>query len=130
MAQEATRNKVVVLLQGGKHSAIEIAHLCGVNKTTVYRIKERYNKWETLNHKRGAGRPDNLRKKIALSCTKYVSNDKQKLWHEIAEEICQKRGINVSTRTVYRCLKSLVHSKPYPIRLAMLTEKNRLARIE
>ncbi|KAI6652937.1 Transposable element Tc1 transposase [Oopsacas minuta] len=130
MAQEATRNKVVALLHGGKHSAIEISQLYGVNKTTVYRIKERFNREETLNHKRGAGRPDSLRNKIALSCTKYVSNDRQKPCHEIAEEICLKRGINVSTSTVYRCFKSLDYSKPYPIRVPILTEKNRLARIE
>ena len=61
---------------------------------------------------------------------KYVSHDKQRPCHEIAAQISQERGITVSTSVVYRCLKSLDYSKPYPIRVPMLSEKNRLIRLE
>ena len=92
-------------------------------------MKKRFEENGPLKHQKGAGRPSNVRNKISYSCARYVQHDKQKPVREIASEISQKRGFEVSKSNVYRCLKDMGYSKPIAKRVPMLSEK-KLFRME
>ena len=130
MAQHSKRHQIQTLLEAEKCSIAEIANQVGVARYTVYRLKNRIEQNEPLVHKKGGGRPANKCDKIKYSCAKYIQHDAQKPVREIASEIHSKSGISVSKSTVHRCLKGMGYSKPYLTKVPMLSEKNRLNRIE
>ena len=122
MTQEK-RKQITTLLNSGISCISKISKDVGVSRLTVYRVKKRFEENGPLKHQKGAGRPSNVRNKISYSCARYVQHDKQKPVREIASEISQKRGLEVSKSTVYRCLKDMGYSKPIAKRVPMLSEK-------
>ena len=130
MSREDIRKQILTLSEGEKHSVKEISSIIGVNRTTVWRVLKRHNSTGTVEHRKGAGRPAKLYQSVKYKCAKYVNTDLQKPVREISNDIEAKHGTSVSKSTVHRTLQKMKYSKPYPSLVPMLSEKNRLKRIE
>ena len=122
MEQFSYRDEIRILLQGRKHTANQIAATLGVGKATVFRVQK------TL--KEGAGRPAILRNLIKHSVAQYVRHDKKKTIRGIVTDLEDKSGTKVSKSTIGRCLQEMEYSKPWATPVPMLSEKNRLLRVE
>ena len=130
MSKEDIRKQILTLSQGKKHSFKEISSIIGVNRTTVWRVIKRHNSSGTFSHRKGGGRPAKLHLSVKYKCAKYINSEAQKPVREIAKDIEAKHGISVSKSTIHRTLQKMDYSKPFPSLVPMLSEKNRLKRIE
>ena len=126
MSELAKRKHIKVLLEGKKHTVKEISLIVGVSTRTVYNIISKLAGEITLEQKPGCSRPPKLLQKIKKYVVKSVSVNPA----TSIRILTKKCPINVSRDTVSRCLHQLDYSKPYPTKIPMLSEKNRLYRIE
>ncbi|KAI6648230.1 hypothetical protein LOD99_12039 [Oopsacas minuta] len=126
MTHYGKRKIVKTLLESGKLLPKEISVNYGISSATVYNVKRRLDEGVPLSHQKGAGRPNNLRSSIKLSilhrvrCKPYLS----------LRALASRTGNQASYQTVRRVLKDKSYNKPYPVQIPMLSEKNRMYRIE
>ena len=121
------RNHIRMLLyEGKKHSVKEISGIVGMTVRTVYNTISKLKSEMTLQHRPGAGRPAKLIKTIKKYVVKSVSVKPSTSIRTLTAHCL----VEVSRGTVARCLKQLDYSKPFPTQVPMLSEKNRLYRIE
>ena len=97
-----------------------------MSERTVYNIISKLSREISLEQKPGGGRPPKLIQKIKKFVVKSVSVNPATSIRTFTKTC----PINVSPDTVSRCLDQLNYSKPYPTNIPMLSEKNRLYRIE
>ena len=126
MSQVSKRKHVQILLEGKKHSPKEISSIVGVSVATVYNIISRIKTECSLVHRQGAGRPGKLIPKIKRFVAKVISNDPS----ISIRDLTTKCPVKVGTNTMSRCLKTLEYSKPYPKAVPLLSEKNRIYRLQ
>ena len=130
MSQLKKREDILTLYQSNQVPPSKISEQIGVFLATVYRTIKRVEEGASLEHKIGAGRKPNKREKIKRSVVQLVRRDKSKTVREIAAHITKKGDVSVSKDTVNRCLRKLRYTKPYPSMVPLLTEKNRLKRLD
>ena len=129
MVQLETREKVKQYLTEGKFTPKEITKLLGVSQATVYRVIKKIKDEESLQHKRGAGRPLYKRNAIKKSVGQYIRHDSTRPVRELASVISDKIEY-VSKSTVHRCLTHLGYNNGFPKPVPLLSEKTRLKRIK
>ena len=61
MEQFSNREEIIILLQGQKHTANQIATTLGVGRETVFLVQKTLKEGKSLFYKKGAGRPASLR---------------------------------------------------------------------
>ena len=130
MAQRIKRDLVRTLLETNKLSPKEISEEASVSLATVYNVKNKLKAGDTLEHAKGGGRPGDKQHRIARSVAQYIKQDDARSVREIASEINNKGGLSVSKDTVHRCLRRMDYSKPKPYTVPMLSNKNRLKRLD
>ncbi|KAI6655384.1 hypothetical protein LOD99_2219 [Oopsacas minuta] len=130
MAQESSRIKIETLLNGGKHTPTEISRLLKVNRTTVYRVRKRLDAGVSIKHKQGSGRPGKICKSIKYSAAQIIKSDPEISLRKLANKLTEKKKMKVCKSTVHWTLRHLKYSKPFPTQIPLLSEKNRLFRIE
>ena len=96
MAQQSKRCEIQALLKAEKYSVVEIAKQVRVARFSVYCVKKRIEQNQSVVHKRGGGRPANIRNKVKYSCSKYIQHDAQKPVREIASDILCMSGVSAS----------------------------------
>ena len=130
MAQFCKREEIRILLQGQKRTANQIATTLGVGRATIFRVQKSLKEGTSLLHKKGVGRPASLRNFIKHSVAQYVRHDIKKTIREIVTDLEQKADTKVSKSTVGRCLQKMEYRKSWATPAPMLSEKNRILRIE
>ena len=130
MAQRIKRDLVRTLLETNKLSPKEISEEASVSLATVYNVKNKLKAGDSLEHAKGGGRPGDKQHQIARSVAQYIKQDDARSVREIASEINNKGGLSVSKDTVHRCLRRMDYSKPKPYTVPMLSNKNRLKRLD
>ena len=126
MSQLSKREHIRILLDGKKHSPKEISQIVDVSIKTVYNTITKLKSVSCLNHKQGAGRPAKLVPKIKKFVMKVVSQNPA----ISLPDLTAKCPVKVGKDTVSRCLRGLEYSKPYPRAIPLLSEKNRLFRLD
>ena len=126
MSQIEKRTRIRVLLEGKKHTPEEISYLIGVSLATVYNVKSRIQANISIKHLKGGGRPSKLAPIIGNSIAQQIRRTPSISLRALAS----KCPVEVSKNTVARCLEKLNYTKPYPTPVPMLSEKNRLKRVE
>ena len=126
MSQESKRRQIQLLLNGKRHSPKEISSMVGVSIATVYNLISRLKSETSLVHKSGAGRPGKLLPKIKHYVARTVNLNPAISIRNLAAN----SPVIVGRDTVSRCLRKLDYSKPYPKPTPLLSEKNRLYRIQ
>ena len=127
MSQITKRNKIETLWNTGLHNPKQISNALDVSLNTVYRVIRRISEHKSLDHRPGACRPAIVYRSIRRSVVvKLVSVDPKISIREIASKL----PCTGSKTSVHRCLQRLEYSKPLPIKVPMLSETNRLKRIE
>ena len=126
MSQLSKRIHIRILLDGKKHSIEEISRLVGVSIKTVYNVNSSIKSGVGIKHKKGAGRPSKLIPQIKKFVAKSISLDPT----TSIRTLTSKSPVIISRDIVHRCLRNLEYSKPYPVKIPMLSEKNRLYRVE
>ena len=126
MSQIHKRQLVKTLLGKNEISPKLIAKYAGVSLATVYNVKARVKSNTTLAHKKGGGRPKILRLSSRLSIAQNIRRKP----HLSLRTIAKKLSKPISYQTVRRALMDLNYSKRLPVKVPMLSEKNRLARIK
>ncbi|KAI6659626.1 hypothetical protein LOD99_14549 [Oopsacas minuta] len=126
MSQESKRKQIQILLVGKKHSSKEISSIVGVSVAAVYNLISRLKTETSLVHKSGAGRPGTLVPKIKKYVARTININPAISIHYLTA----KFPVQVGRDTMSRCLKKLDYSKPYPTPTSLLSEKNRLYRIQ
>ena len=130
MAQRIKRDLVRTLLETNKLSPKEISEEASVSLATVYNVKNKLKAGDSLERAKGGGRPGDKQHQIARSFAQYIKQDYARSVREIASEINSKGGLSVSKDTVHRCLRRMDYSKPKPYTVPMLSNKNRLKRLD
>ena len=130
MPQEVMREKIKTLLIGDKHTPTEISRILDVNRGTVYRVKKRLQTNMTLKHKRGCGRPNLLSDSIKYTAAQFIKSDPETSVRKLTTRIAKTKKLTVSKSIVHLTLQKLKYSKPFPVQIPLLSEKNRLFRIE
>ena len=115
-----------MLLEGKKHTPKEISNLIGVSLATVYNVKSRIQANISIKHLKGGGRPSKLAPIIRNSIAQQIRRTPSISLRALAS----KCPVEVSKNTVARCLEKLNYTKPYPTPVPMLSERNRLKRVE
>ena len=128
MAQEVMREKIKTLLIGD--TPTEISRILDVDRGTVYRVKKRLQTNMTLKHKRGGGRPNLLSDSIKYTAAQFIKSDPETSVRKLTTRIAKTKKLTVSKSTVHLTLQKLKYSKPFPVQIPLLSEKNRLFRIE
>ena len=126
MSQIEKIRHAMLLLEGKKHSPKEICRIVGVSVSTVYTLISKLKHNCSYNRKIGSGRPPKTLPLIANSVAQQI---RRKPWISL-RAIAQKCPVTTSKNTVARCLKKLDYTKPYPISVPLLSETNRLKRIQ
>ncbi|KAI6649996.1 hypothetical protein LOD99_6360 [Oopsacas minuta] len=126
MAQLDKRNTIKLLLEANSHSSKEIAQIAHVSLSTVYYVKAKLAKGIDISHQKGAGRPCSLRNRIKQSISQQI---RQKPYLSL-RTLASRAPIPVSYQTVRRALVDSKYSKKYPTKVPMLSETNRLYRIQ
>ena len=93
-------------------------------------MKNKLKAGDSLEHAKGGDRPGDKQHRIARSVAQYIKQDDARSVREIASEINNKGGLSVSKDTVHRCLRRMDYSKPKPYTVPMLSNKNRLKRLD
>ena len=126
MDQFEKRRRIRLLLDARKHTPKEISEFVGVSLATVYNVKSKIQANTSLKHRKGGGRPSKLAPLIRNSIAQQI----RKTPCIALRSMASKCPVEVSKNTVARCLKTLNYTKPYPTPVPMLSEKNRMNRVE
>ncbi|KAI6661855.1 hypothetical protein LOD99_9738 [Oopsacas minuta] len=84
----------------------------------------------TVKHKRGGGRPNLLGNSIKFTATQFIQSDPETSVCKLKTRIAKTKKLTVSKSTAHLTLQKLKYSKPFPVQIPLLSEKNRLFRIE
>ena len=129
MSQLEKRIQIRTLYLAKKHTPFHISRSLGVGIATVRRVIKSLKNEEKLEHKTGAGRPSRVRRLIANSVAQQIRRDDTCSVREIVSKL-HEIGKPASKSTVHRCLVNLRYDKKYPHLVPMLSEPNRLKRLE
>ena len=105
-------------------SPTKVAGIFGVNKTTVYRIKAKFDEDGSVKRRRGSGRPRKTTKQEDDAIVEAHEDDRFRTPTETAE------GTNVSARTVKRRLYEQGLKARKPALKPRLTEHHKNARMQ
>ena len=126
MSQKLKRTQIETLLNNSGLSVKEISRKLDVSVATVYRVKSRKQDNIGLEHRKGAGRPSKLRLSIRKSISQQIRRKPYLSLRTLANLVPGKP----SHETVWRAMKDLNYTKKYPTNRPMVSEKNRLARVQ
>ncbi|KAI6647801.1 hypothetical protein LOD99_8516 [Oopsacas minuta] len=84
----------------------------------------------TLKQKRGDGRPNLLGNSIKYAATQFIKLDPETSVCKLTTRIAKTKKLTVSKSTVHLTLQKLKYPKPFPVQIPLLSENNRLFRIE
>ena len=124
MSQKLKRTQIETLLNNSGLSVKEISRKLGVSVATVYRVKSRKQDNIGLEHRKG--RPSKLRLSIRKSISQQIRSKPYLSLRTLANLVPGK----ASHETVWRAMKDLDYTKKYPTNRPMVSEKNRLARVQ
>ena len=96
---------------------------------TVRRVIKSLKNNENLQHKKGGGRHPEIRNKIVNSVAPQVRRDDTTSVREISSKLYNS-GNPASKSTVHRCLTQLKYDKKHPLLVPMLSEGNRIKRLQ
>lgn len=127
--ENTQRAQIVALLEQGL-SAEEVGLRFGVHRTTITRIKSRYEKTSSFDHRGGNGRPKTLcSSTLGLIKKEFNKNPKNSL-RKVAKSIEKEKNIIISHATVRNGLNSMNKFAFSPIKKPLLSKKNIKARLE
>ena len=122
MSQVSKRNEIRTLWTSKIYKPKQISRALDVSLATVYRVIRRISEQQSLDHLRGAGRPAIVYQAIKKSVVKQIEM--------IQRSPFAKLPCSASKTSVHRCLKKLDYSKPFPKKVPMLSETNRIKRLD
>ena len=126
MSQIKKRNEIVTLWNSNLHNPKQISLALDVSLATVYLVIRRISQQQSLDHRQGTGRPAKVFQYIKRSIIKQITDDPKISIREITSRLPSK----ASKTSVHRCLNRMDYSKPLPIKVPMLSETNRVKRLE
>ena len=131
MSQQQAREQIRILHQVVKHNPKKISTILGVSLATVYNTIRKIKTGQTLKHKKGGGRKAIKSIAIMKSIRQQVRRSFGAITlDELNYNVSQRTGVACSKMTVRRTLKKMKYRKEFPRQTFMLSEKNRLKRIE
>jgi len=116
------------LWKNGVHDAPTLAEKSGVPLSTAYKYVAQLKKNHELKPISRLGRPTILTSQDRCVLGRIITNDKYLTCGEIATKLSSK--VDISARTVNRELNKLGYHSKHPKTVPLLSEKNRLARVE
>lgn len=128
--QQSKRENVSELLKSKTTTVKEIAKRCGVSLKTVYNVRTKLSKLQSLKHRKGAGRPMKMSKNNKISLSFKLRNNPRISVRSLANEFQASQGLNISRESVRRTIKSMGFSKKTPIRGPGITPQNEKTRVD
>ena len=126
MSQIEKRRQVRLLLEGKKHSQKEISKIIGVSLSTVYVLKAKLANDDSFERLKGSGRHSKTNPWISDTIAQQIRRNPSISLRCLAT----KCPLRTSKDTVASCLKKLQYTRPYPLSVPLLSEKNRVSRLE
>ena len=127
MSQKLKREQIKVLSEVGKNTPRDISQLLSVSLATVYNTLNRVKTGRTFEHGVGAGRPAVKYYAIKGSLSQQIRRSKGA---KTIKDMHVNLNIAVSKPTVKRALARLQYKKVFPVKTFMLSEKNRIKRMD
>lgn len=121
---------VLPYFASGNHNCSEISRECGVHKRTVNRYLKKYLQQTPVEKIGRIGRPTKVTPGLKKSISMIVRHQPTITSKEISHHIAEKKGVILSPVTARRVLDGLQYRSVKPRNVAMLTQKQKIARIE
>ena len=103
----AERSQIIGLFKGG-HKKSEISKILGFKISTVKKTIQRYGHSEMPVSKKRSGRPKLLGEDEKNILKEIITSDNRTSASNMKESFYQSTGLNVSTKTIYRNLVSIL----------------------
>ncbi|KAI6659889.1 hypothetical protein LOD99_14229 [Oopsacas minuta] len=123
--QQANRQEVLELLKLKTTTIKSIAKRCGVSLKTVYNVKATVTDSKNLKHRKGAGRPMKMAKHNKIFLAAKLRKNLRVSVRSIASEFQVTQGLDISSESIRRTIKSMGLSKKVPIRGPGITPRMR-----
>ena len=123
--------KSIIYLHKNKQGYQKIATTLNLSKSTVAKVVQHYQKFGTIKSvNKRSGRPRKLTARLDRYVTREVSQKPRKSATELACELSEMCGVNISAATIRRTLhRANLHSRR-PRRKPLLKPRHKTARLE